>query len=56
MAKPTLLLESETRQLLRRRAKKEQTYDDFIRELIAIYDRCKNQKETGNSWYGCIVP
>ena len=34
MSKPSILIETETRQLLRRIGRKEQTYDQLINELI----------------------
>lgn len=36
MPKTTILLEAETRQLLQKVGRKEQTYDMLIRELVAI--------------------
>jgi hypothetical protein len=38
MSKTTILFKTETRRLLQDRAKKSQTYDDFIRELVAKCD------------------
>jgi hypothetical protein len=41
LTRTTILLESETRQLLRREGRKEQTYDDLINELVAERRDCK---------------
>jgi hypothetical protein len=41
MSKTTILLETETRRLLQDRAKKSQTYDEFIRALVAKCDECE---------------
>lgn len=41
MTKSTILVETETRQLLQDIGRKSQTYDDLIRELIAIREKCK---------------
>ena len=49
MPNSTMLINSETRRLLRSRARKEQTYDDFIKELIATYDRCMGKTKIGQS-------
>jgi hypothetical protein len=40
MPKTTILLETETRQLLRKIGRKEQTYDDLIRELAVKHNTC----------------
>jgi predicted Zn-ribbon and HTH transcriptional regulator len=41
MSKTTILIESETRQLLRRVGRKEQTYDMLIRELVVRPNTCE---------------
>lgn len=41
MSKTTILLETETRQLLRRIGRKEQTYDDLIKELVVKPHTCE---------------
>jgi hypothetical protein len=43
MSKASILIESETRQLLRRVGRKEQTYDDVINELVAQSIDCKKK-------------
>ena len=37
----TIQLGMETRQLLRRIGRKEQTYDALIKELVAKYEKCE---------------
>lgn len=39
MSKTTILIESDTRQLLRKIGRKEQTYDDLIKELVANHEQ-----------------
>jgi predicted Zn-ribbon and HTH transcriptional regulator len=41
MTKTTILVEKETRQLLQKVGRKEQTYDMLIRELVVKPDICK---------------
>ena len=40
MPKTTILVESETRQLLRKVGRKEQTYDALIKELVVRQQAC----------------
>jgi hypothetical protein len=40
MPKTTIVLETETRQLLQKVGRKEQTYDMLIRELVARAKEC----------------
>ena len=54
MFKTTILVESETRQLLRKVGRKEQAYDALIRELIAKCEKC--EKESMLSGSGLGVP
>lgn len=49
MSKSTILLKTETRQLLRRIGRKEQTYDDVINELVAIREECEQKTKMGES-------
>lgn len=41
----TIRIETETRQLLQEHAKKSQTYDDFLKQLVA--EHVKNEKKGG---------
>jgi hypothetical protein len=43
MPKTTIVLETETRQLLQKVGRKEQTYDDLIRELVARAKECEKK-------------
>jgi len=47
MSKSTILIERETRQLLRKIGRKEQTYDDLINELVA---RCEKEDLSGSGF------
>jgi len=52
MPKTTILLEMETRQLLRKVGRKEQTYDMLIKELVAKCEKCEKEKELSGSGHG----
>jgi hypothetical protein len=49
MSKTTILVEPDTRQLLKRMGRKEQTYDDLLKEMIARIDRCAKCEECGDN-------
>jgi len=43
MSKTTIIVEKETRQLLQKAGRKEQTYDMLIRELVARANDCEKK-------------
>jgi hypothetical protein len=48
----TIAIQKETRQLLQRHARKNQTYDEYLRELVAKCEKCEKESQLSDSGNG----
>ena len=48
----TIAIQKETRRLLQEHAKKSQTYDEFIRELVVKCEKCEKESQMSGSNHG----
>lgn len=56
MSKTTILIESETRKLLKRVGRKEQTYDELLRELVGEKMKSMIIENEDSSGHGIETP
>lgn len=56
MSKTTILIESETRKLLKRLGRKEQTYDELLKELVGERMKSMIRENQDLSGYGIETP